>query len=192
MKIQIQITIAVLAVGSGCASNRVARNAALEIQATMVRHEQSLDAKIQEQQDFYAARQAALNQAQMDNDDQQLQLSRRVLAMQYASRLRMNPSSEADIGPLADHLSKAVDADYALYKQKRAAEVEARVAYDASLTQIVRQKQALASARDSIARLTTKPSRKEQLQAALDFATELKKKIDEQNAKDAAASKPAQ
>jgi len=52
MKIQIQIAIAVLAVGSGCAGNRVARKAALEIQATMVRHEQSLDAKIQEQQDF--------------------------------------------------------------------------------------------------------------------------------------------
>ena len=172
----------------GCANNAAARRAAVAVRGSLIEYQTSIDDKIAEQQAYYAKRRERIAAARQDDNDDQLGLSRRVRALEYASKLTADAAGQVRIDNVLDHLKNAVEADFEQYRSQRAAEASAAKEYDAALETIGRESAAIAAARNALGSLATRATRRERIQAAAEFAAELHKKLAEQNSKDAAAA----
>jgi hypothetical protein len=152
------------------------------VQGSLHEYQASIDKKIAEQQSYYAKRRQQIAAVRHEDNDDRFALSRRIRALDYASRLTADPGGLMQIDSLLDHLRQSAAADFTDYKDQRALEAAAEKEYDEALETIERQSAAIAATRNALGALASKASRKERIEAAAAFADELKTRLAEQNA----------
>lgn len=166
---------------SSCATNPAARQAAISLRGSLGEYQKALDDKIAEQQNFYAKREAAIAKAEAQSNNDEFEVSRRLRALEYASRLTADPSKQVRIDSILDFLQKSAQEDFEDYKKQRLSEATAEKEFDAAFEKLDRQSAAISAARKALEALATKDSRRQRLQAAAEFAKLLKGELAKQN-----------
>jgi hypothetical protein len=168
---------------TGCATNPAARRAAVALHGSLGEYQKALDEKIAEQEAFYTKRQQHTDVTRSEAKDDDFATSRRLRALDYASRLTADPAKLVRIDTILDFLLKSSQDDFEEYKAQRATEAAAEKQFNTAFDTLERQSAAIAAARNALSSLASPASRRQRLKAAALFAEQLKSELAKQNQK---------
>jgi hypothetical protein len=148
----------------GCAGEETARQAALQLRASIIEDEQLIDKTIETQTTYYEDQRKLIEKYRSDNLTIEL--------AEAATTMSINPQQEARLSNLMNYLQETNDKEFELWNRLYGGEQQAREELKTKIAKLQRQKKVLTQVKDNLNQLALAPNRKKRARMLIQFSQE--------------------